>query len=98
MGAIIGIHLLMILGVAIAVVVLYLVRRRNTEGKYSTGRRASEKKEYGMGKYQTCTVIMHDEIIIEVSSCTIHDEIMYRYHHACTILFLITQTTSHIWL
>ena len=58
-GAIIGVLLVMILGVAIAVVVLYLVRRRSTGGKYLTGRRASEKKVYGMGKYQTCA-IMHD--------------------------------------
>jgi hypothetical protein len=44
-GAIIGVLLLLILGVAIAaVVILYLVRRRNTGGNYSTGRRASEKK------------------------------------------------------
>ena len=71
-GAIIGVLLVMILGVAIAVVVLYLVRRRNTGGKYSTGRRASEKKVYGMGRYRTCT-IMHNEITMEVSS---HDEIM----------------------
>ena len=49
-GAIIGVLLIMILGVAIAVVVLYLVRRRSTGAKYSTGRRASEKKVYGMGK------------------------------------------------
>jgi hypothetical protein len=49
-GAIIGVLLLLILGVAIAVVILYLVRHRSIEGKYSTGRRTSEKKVYGMGK------------------------------------------------
>ena len=75
-GAIIGVLLLLILGVAIAVVVLYLVRRRSTGGNYSTGRRASKKKVYGLGKCQPCTIIMHDEIVIEVSSCMIHDEIM----------------------
>ena len=58
-GAIIGVLLIMILGVAIAVVVLYLVRRRITGGNYSTGRRASEKKVYGVGKYETCTIIMY---------------------------------------
>ena len=51
-GAIIGVLLIMIPGVAIAVVILCLVRRRITGGKYSTGRRASEKKVYGVGKYQ----------------------------------------------
>jgi hypothetical protein len=40
MGAIIGV----LLGLAIAVVILYLVRRRSTGGNYSTGRRASENK------------------------------------------------------
>ena len=44
-GAIIGILLLLILGVAIAVIILYLVRRRSTGGKYSTGRRASEQQQ-----------------------------------------------------
>ena len=67
-GAIIGVLLLMILGVAIAVVVLYLVRCRITGGNYSTGRGTSEEKVYGLGKCQPCTIIMHDEIIIEVSS------------------------------
>ena len=70
-GAIIGVLFLLILGVAIAVVVLYLVRRRSTGGNYSIRRRASEKKVYGMGKYQPYT-IMHNEITIEVPSC-MHD-------------------------
>jgi cytochrome c oxidase assembly protein Cox11 len=43
-GTIIGVLVLLILGVAIAVVILYLVRLRSTGGNYSTGRRASEKK------------------------------------------------------
>ena len=43
-GVVISVFLLLILGVAIAVVILYLVRHRNTGGNYSTGRRASEKK------------------------------------------------------
>ena len=45
MGAIIGVLLLLILGVAIAVFVVYLVRRRSTGGNYSTGRRASEQQQ-----------------------------------------------------
>jgi hypothetical protein len=44
MGAIIGVLLLLILGLAIAVVILYLVRLRSTGGNYSTGRRATENK------------------------------------------------------
>ena len=44
MGTIIGVLLIMILGVAITVVILYLVRRRSTGGNYSTGRRASEQQ------------------------------------------------------
>ena len=44
-GAIIGVLLLLILGVAIAVFVVYLVRRRSTGGNYSTGRRASEQQQ-----------------------------------------------------
>ena len=44
-GAIIGALLLLILGVAIAVIILYLVRRRSTGGNYSTGKRASEQQQ-----------------------------------------------------
>lgn len=51
-GAIIGVLLLLILGVTIALVVLCLVRRSKTGGKYATGRRTSVKKAYGMGKYK----------------------------------------------
>ena len=50
-GAIIGILLSLILGVTIILVVLYLVKRRKTGEKYSTGRQNSEKKVYGMGRY-----------------------------------------------
>ena len=57
-GAIIGsVFLLLILGIVIAVVVLYLVRCRSTGGKYSTGRRASEKKAMVECKPYAC---MHD--------------------------------------
>ena len=44
-GAIIGVLFLLILGVAIAVVTLYLVKCRNTGGNYSTGGRASEQQQ-----------------------------------------------------
>ena len=55
-GAIVGIFLLLILGVTIAVVVLYQVRRRNTGGNYSTGKRAGKKKAVVECKpYYVCT-------------------------------------------
>ena len=57
-GAIIGsVFLLLILGIAIAVIVLYLVRRRSTGVNYSTGRRAGEKKVMVECKPYAC---MHD--------------------------------------
>ena len=42
-GIIIGLLLLLVMGVAIAVVALYMVRRRQAEGKYSTGRKGNGK-------------------------------------------------------
>ena len=51
-GIIIGVLLSLVLVVAIVVmVVLYVVRRRQAGGKYSTGKTASKKKVYGVGKY-----------------------------------------------
>ena len=48
-GILIGLLFLLVLGVAIAVVVLYMKRRRQAEGNYSTGRKDNEKL-HSLGK------------------------------------------------
>ena len=48
-GVVIGVLLLLVLGVAIAVVVFYMVRRRQAKGKNST-ERADNGKVHSLGK------------------------------------------------
>ena len=66
-GILIGLLFLLVLGVAIAVVVLYMKRRRQAEGNYSTERKDNGKL-HSLGKQLSvpCTLsyyFMHLQII-----------------------------------
>ena len=57
-GIIIGFLLLLVLGVAIIVAVLYIIRRKQAKGKYSTERKG-DGKLHSFGKQLSVPCILH---------------------------------------